>query len=222
MRRPRALAVWVLGLLALVVTIGGSPAATARAHDVTGAVLSQVADVCLGPFPPSGLCAGYGLTPGFGAYPSPGFGGYPGFGGFPGFGGYPGFGGFPGYGGYLGFGGYPGMGPWGGSFPYSGYGSPAMPGLAATAAAAPAERTRVVMSDNYFLPAEIMVPVGTRVAWVNQGQRRHTTTSPGVWDSGVVTPGGRWAAVFAVPGTFDYLCTLHPDEMRGRVTVTGS
>jgi plastocyanin len=78
----------------------------------------------------------------------------------------------------------------------------------------------LAIGDNYFYPAEISVPVGTQVAWVNNGRNTHTVTAPGIWDSGPIAPGGRWAAVFAAVGTFDYLCTIHPEEMRGRLTVT--
>ena len=63
------------------------------------------------------------------------------------------------------------------------------------------------------------MPVGTQVAWVNNGRAPHTVTAPGIWDSGAITPGSRWEAIFAVAGTLDYLCTIHP-EMRGRLIVT--
>jgi plastocyanin len=80
----------------------------------------------------------------------------------------------------------------------------------------------VTMQDFSFLPEEITVPVGTRVIWRNRGGTAHTTTATGIWDSGVVRPGQSWAAIFAVPGTFDYLCTIHPDRMRGRIIVEGA
>jgi len=28
--------------------------------------------------------------------------------------------------------------------------------------------------------------------------------------------------MFAVPGTYDYICTIHPDLMQGRLTITAS
>jgi plastocyanin len=123
-----------------------------------------------------------------------------------------------------------GMFPWPGSSPgigmFPGFGGCASLGplsgmrVGDRAVATPTQRVRLAMGDNYFFPAEISVPVGTQVAWVNSGRNPHTTTVPGVWDSGTLNPGGRWAAIFAVAGTFDYLCTIHPDEMRGRLIVT--
>jgi plastocyanin len=79
----------------------------------------------------------------------------------------------------------------------------------------------LTIGDNYFLPAEISVPAGTQVTWLNTGSVRHTTTASGLWDSGAIDPGARWAAVFRVPGTYDYACTIHP-EMRARLTITAS
>lgn len=54
---------------------------------------------------------------------------------------------------------------------------------------------------------------------MNDGRNPHTVTAPGIWDSGTISPGGRWAGIFAVTGTFEYMCTIHP-EMHGRLTVT--
>jgi len=60
--------------------------------------------------------------------------------------------------------------------------------------------------------------------WTNEGQNPHTTTSVagGQWDSGTIQPGNRWAASFSVPGTYEYYCTIHPDQMRASLTITAS
>src|SRR5262249_22147823 len=83
----------------------------------------------------------------------------------------------------------------------------------------PGLRAVVTIYDNFFLPSEITVPVGTTVTWMNHGNVSHTTTSVGVWDSGRLGPHQHWSAVFAVKGTFDYVCTIHPNEMRGKINV---
>ena len=45
----------------------------------------------------------------------------------------------------------------------------------------------VSMEDNYFEQANITVPVGTSVTWVQNGNNPHTTTSyDGLWDSGLI------------------------------------
>ena len=83
----------------------------------------------------------------------------------------------------------------------------------------------VMMEDNYFEPANLSVPVGTTVTWVQSGNHPHTTTSDqGLWDSGVIPggSGGSFSVTFNEPGTFPYHCTIHLNEgMVGTVTVTG-
>jgi plastocyanin len=78
--------------------------------------------------------------------------------------------------------------------------------------------------DGFFLPAEITVPAGTRVVWVNNGDRPHTTTAWDRWDSGVLMPGQRCEAWFVTPGSYDYLSIVAADggTMRGTVAVQGS
>jgi plastocyanin len=169
MRRPRVLAVCLLGVLAV---LAGPLAAPALAGGLFGAGTSSHACPC------------------------PTFGSWPGFGTFPGFGPWPGFG------------------------PSPSFGTPSTFGAApAVPAAAPTERVRLAIRDNFFLPDQLTVPVGTQVAWQNEGREPHTVTFPGVRDSGTIAPGGRWAAIFAIAGTLDYMCTIHP-EMRGRLVVT--
>ena len=169
----------------------------------------------------------------------PGYGGYPGLGGYPGTGTVPdpssyygpgglagalglaGLGGLPGYGMFPGMGGPYGMGR-GVPFPGLPGSQNAAPPGSASGAANPTQNLRLTMGDNLFFPAEISVPAGTQITWLNSGNTQHTTTASDLWDSGAIAPGERWAAVFRVPGTYDYLCTIHPDEMRGRLTITRS
>ena len=83
----------------------------------------------------------------------------------------------------------------------------------------------VMMQDNYFSPADITVPAGTTVTWVQSGNNPHTTTSyDGLWDSGIL-PGGSgqtFSYTFNTPGTYRYFCRPHEAiGMVGTVTVTG-
>ena len=130
---------------------------------------------------------------------------------------------YPGYG-WLGTGGPGWMGPPGLGFP--GWAPGMAPAMApAPAAARPAaradtqRRTMVAMQDFFFLPEEITVPMGTTITWTNRGGTAHTATSAGIWDSGTLRPGQSWSATFATTGTFNYLCTIHPDRMTGRIVV---
>lgn len=74
-----------------------------------------------------------------------------------------------------------------------------------------AQTASVTIVDFAFQPAAITVPVGTTVTWTNRGQVVHTTTSDtGVWDSGLLNPGGTFSRQFTQAGTFAYHCNVHP------------
>lgn len=88
---------------------------------------------------------------------------------------------------------------------------------AATSARAATNRVKIV--DFAFRPRAITVPRGTRVTWVNRGNANHTSTSSsGLWDSGLLAPGDSFSRVFRRAGTFRYKCKIHP-SMVGKITV---
>lgn len=110
-------------------------------------------------------------------------------------------------------------------------------GLAAIGSPAPApaaegvaaETTTVSMVDNepdltnwHFDPAEVTVPAGSTVVWVNRGKEEHTVTSDPEsrekFDSGYKKRGASWQRVFSRPGRFSYYCAPHP-WMKGTVVV---
>lgn len=79
----------------------------------------------------------------------------------------------------------------------------------------------VVIADFGFKPAELTVPAGTRVTWVNRDDDPHTVTSsdrPQHFDSGALDTGERFDHVFAAPGSYAYFCTAHP-KMTARIIV---
>lgn len=106
-------------------------------------------------------------------------------------------------------------------------------GFAAIGSPAPAaEGARVSMVDNepdltnwHFDPAEVTVPAGSTVVWVNTGKEEHTVTSdpgsPEKFDSGYKKPGASWQRVFSRPGRFSYYCEPHP-WMKGTVVVVAA
>lgn len=104
--------------------------------------------------------------------------------------------------------------------------SPAPPAAAPAAGATPeavptpasAGPVVEVVVEGLKFPAEIRVPVGATVRWVNKDPLAHTTTSAGVWDSGPVDPGGAFEFTFTSVGTYNYICTPHP-FMKGTVIV---
>ncbi|HKY74805.1 MAG TPA: plastocyanin/azurin family copper-binding protein, partial [Acidimicrobiia bacterium] len=105
-------------------------------------------------------------------------------------------------------------------------------GFAAIGSPAPARaavEARVSMVDNepdltnwHFDPAEVTVPAGSTVVWVNKGKEEHTVTSdPGSrekFDSGYKKRGASFQWVFSRPGRFSYYCAPHP-WMKGTVVV---
>ncbi len=84
----------------------------------------------------------------------------------------------------------------------------------------------IAMADLSFDPFEIAVPQGAQMTWSNEGSALHTATFDEVegriegLDTGTVGPGdsGTLTAPDA-PGSYSYLCTIHP-TMRGVVVVT--
>lgn len=77
----------------------------------------------------------------------------------------------------------------------------------------------VAVKDDLFKPRAITVARGTRIKWVNRGERVHTTTSTkGLWNV-TLSPGETYARTFRKAGTFRYVCSLHSD-MTGKIVVT--
>lgn len=101
----------------------------------------------------------------------------------------------------------------------------ALPAVAAGRPSEPEARAlravqRIRMVDNAYRPRSISVPRGTRIRWINRGNLLHSSTSTrGLWDSGLLDPGEAFTRVFRRAGTFGFTCTIHP-TMRGRIVVT--
>ncbi|MBO0868654.1 MAG: cupredoxin family copper-binding protein [Micromonosporaceae bacterium] len=85
-------------------------------------------------------------------------------------------------------------------------GSAAGPGTAAVAGDA------VAIRNFAFSPATLTVKVGTTVTWTNQDTDAHTVTSQngGPLKSAALDQGQSYSYTFSTPGTYAYLCTIHP------------
>jgi plastocyanin len=98
-----------------------------------------------------------------------------------------------------------------------------MEAVAQTSTPAPADAPTVRIDDFAFDPADVQVAVGQSVTWVfGSDPEQHTVTpvEDGAFeDSGQLFTGDTYVVRFETPGTFPYLCTLHP-FMTGTVTVT--
>jgi plastocyanin len=74
------------------------------------------------------------------------------------------------------------------------------------------------MSNTSFLPANLELSAGSTVLWVNTSEVDHTVTSSDGLFNEYLEPGGQFEYVFTQPGTYDYVCTLHPG-MTGTITI---
>jgi plastocyanin len=75
------------------------------------------------------------------------------------------------------------------------------------------------MDDFFFSPRRAQIPVGSQVAWKNNGALIHTATEiKSAWNTGDVAPGETKSVTFDTPGTYTYNCSPHP-WMIGQVIV---
>ena len=89
---------------------------------------------------------------------------------------------------------------------------------AATPAAAPAEAT-IEIKTFMFNPAMLTVVAGTTVQWTNLDAEPHTVASVGgAFRSGALDEGESFAFTFAKPGSYRYVCSIHP-QMVGTILV---
>lgn len=88
-------------------------------------------------------------------------------------------------------------------------------------AVGPAMTDQVDMPRSYlFRPGSIVVPVGTTITWTNSDQFTHTVRLVGTGETlGTAKPGETITYTFTKPGTYAYDCSLHPQNMKGTVTV---
>jgi plastocyanin len=70
-----------------------------------------------------------------------------------------------------------------------------------------------------FVPAILTVAPGTAVTWVNKDEEPHNVVSPDrAFRSKAIDGGEKFTNVFDKPGTYNYICAVHP-HMRGTVIV---
>lgn len=107
-------------------------------------------------------------------------------------------------------------------------GAASMPGMTMPSAGRSAGNSTPVSGDAVaikgfaFAPAALSVKVGTTVTWTNQDTEPHTVTSTGSGGpltSPAMQTGDTFHYTFTKPGTYHYLCTIHP-FMTATVTVT--
>ena len=87
--------------------------------------------------------------------------------------------------------------------------------------AVPAGSAEVGIVNFKFMPATVTIKVGGTVDWTNHDDIGHTVTfaGPGI-NSRVLQRNDRFSHGFDAPGTYAYICSIHP-FMHGTVIVTG-
>ena len=87
-------------------------------------------------------------------------------------------------------------------------------------AAGPVSATTVNLPPSYqFAPAAIKVPVGATVTWTNNDNFTHSVLVTGTSDVHVMHPGEKTTFTFTAAGEYDYVCTFHTQDMKGKVIV---
>jgi plastocyanin len=79
-----------------------------------------------------------------------------------------------------------------------------------------------IMIKNFdFSPMTLKVPAGASVTWKNLDGEPHTVTSlDGAFRSAALDEGDSFTFRFTKPGTYRYLCSIHP-HMTATIVVTG-
>jgi YVTN family beta-propeller protein len=91
--------------------------------------------------------------------------------------------------------------------------------VTAAEAAHAGSSSHVTIRNFAFEPAQITVKAGQRVSWQNDDGAPHGLVfKDGSTGIDLLLPGKAFARVFDKPGTYDYVCSVHP-YMTARVTV---
>lgn len=85
--------------------------------------------------------------------------------------------------------------------------------------ATPAGAVEVKIDNFAFAPATITVPAGTSIRWVNEDETIHNVVSSDKsFRSKALDTNEDFSFTFTKPGTYTYICSLHP-RMTGKVIV---
>jgi plastocyanin len=80
---------------------------------------------------------------------------------------------------------------------------------------------KVRIVDFAYDPDPVTIEEGGKVIWQNEDSEPHTATAEdGSFDTGTLEEGKLKSESFKEPGTYPYICSIHP-EMRGTVEVVG-
>ena len=81
-------------------------------------------------------------------------------------------------------------------------------------AAPAADANTIVLKDFHFSPMALTVQAGTTVVWKNLDGEPHTVVSDsGLFRSGGLDQNDSFTFKFDKPGTYKFLCSIHPNMM---------
>ena len=81
---------------------------------------------------------------------------------------------------------------------------------------------KVEIVDFAYDPDPTTIQAGGKVTWINRDSAPHTATADdGSFDTGTIDQGKLKSESFKQPGTYTYICTIHP-SMHGTVEVVES
>ena len=75
----------------------------------------------------------------------------------------------------------------------------------------------IAVRDFEFSPRSFTAKAGEPVRWENEGDQIHNVKGKGFF-SRAMDPGGKYEFTFKRPGSYDYVCTLHP-QMKATIVV---
>lgn len=80
-------------------------------------------------------------------------------------------------------------------------------------------QVKVDIRDFTFQPEDLTIEAGTEIVWENRDRAPHTATAEGDFDSGTLRRGDSYSVTFDKPGTYRYICAIHP-YMTAKIVVT--
>ncbi|HEY6550506.1 MAG TPA: cupredoxin family copper-binding protein [Solirubrobacterales bacterium] len=97
--------------------------------------------------------------------------------------------------------------------------SPTSVGNAAAPSGEAVRAAKVEIIDFAYDPDPVTIQAGGKVIWTNRDSAPHTATAEdGRFDTGTIAEGKIKSETFKDPGTYAYLCEIHP-TMHGTVEV---
>jgi len=93
------------------------------------------------------------------------------------------------------------------------------PPAAAQASDGSANPAQIMITNFKFDPETITIKAGSTLTWTNQDSVAHTVVAQdGSWKSDNLAKGASFSYTFDKPGTYAYICSIHP-TMKGTIIV---